>query len=228
MNLLPPVLAVLPGLNSTDNYVPSLGINMLRTDVPHGIGLGSGRFGDYLTEELFPKIEADYPQVQGGIRLGAGFSLGGYTISMLAARLPGYFQHMGIYDGLFMWPHHEDPRHKPVRPFNDRVWLEAGIFDAAFGKPRDREALTTWNPADAIQQASRDLLHRLRETTWWISCAAGDGNRGNRDRATFFADLLAEKGIPLGFESVHFHKEAAHSWHWNDRFLIRYLKHVLK
>lgn len=227
MGVLPPVIAVIPGLNSSNNYIPSLGINMLQPDVPHAKGLGNGRVWDFMVEELFPQMAADYPQTEGGLKLAAGFSLGGYTISLLAMCLPQHFDHMGVFDGLFMWPQHEDPRLKPVKPFNDQVWLKNGLFDGAFGNPRSKKALSDWNPTDILTNASDELKHQLQETTWWVACASGDGNQGNRDRALFFTKLLRKQGIPVGFDSVFFHDDAAHTWHWNDRFLIRYLKHVL-
>lgn len=223
---LPPMVAVMPGLNTSNNHVPSLGINMEEPLRPPFPGLGSGRFWDFMVEELFPRVARDYPQTAGGQRLAAGFSLGGYTVSLLATHAPGFFDHIGIYDGLLMWPRHEDPRRKPVAPYNDAVLMENPLFDAAFGKPRNRERLDAWNPTDRLMRADEGTLAELRKTTWWMACAAGDGNRGNRDRAQFYRRLLIEKGIPLGFSDVVFHPKAAHTWHWTDRFLVRFLKEM--
>ena len=224
---LPPLLAVMPGLNSADNHIPSLGINMVCGVETGRRGLGSGRFWDFLNDELFPRIEARDPRTAAGPRLAAGFSLGGFTVALLAVRKPGLFDHAGIYDGLFMWPRHQDPRVKPARPFNDRVWLKNGLFDAPLGRPRSRQALTDWNPADLIAAASPDYLHALQTTRWWIACAASDGHTGNRDRTRFFSSLLRSHRIPLGFDTVLFDRKAEHTWHWTDRFLIRFLKRTL-
>ncbi len=228
LGMIPPVLLVMPGLNSSNNHVPSLGIDMAGEWSPSLSGLGTGKFWGFLTEELMPAIHRKYPQAN-GIQTAVGFSLGGFTVSLLAINLPGLFRHVGIYDGLFMWPAHCDPRIEPVKPNNDRVWLQNGLFDAAFGNPRSTSALAHWNPTDRLVGASEDDLKKLKQTTWWISCAAGDGNKGNRDRSKFYRELMQQKGIPVGagemyFKNVVFNPRAAHSWHWADRFLIRFLQ----
>lgn len=228
--LIPPVLAVMPGLNSSNNYVPSLGINMVGKIPLMVRGLGTGRFWDYLTEEFMPAIRKRYPQANGR-QLASGFSLGGYTASLLGICKPGLFDDIGIYDGLFMWPAHQDPREQPLRPGNDKVWLQNGLFDAAFGKPRNMQMLEQWNPTDALKRADEAHLSVLRKTTWWISCAAQDGQQGNKDRAEYYRRLLPDFNIPLGehkdFEQVVYAPEASHNWHWTDKFLISFLRAAL-
>lgn len=225
---LPPMLVVMPGLNSADNHVPSLGIDMVGTWPEERKELGTGRFWSYLTEELFPAIEARYPQLDGGERLAAGFSLGGYTVSLLAVEKPGYFDHVASYDGLLMWPDHQDPRKETNGWCGDPIWCKAPIFDSSLGRPRKRAALNRWNPTDTLCQADDDLLARLRTTTFWIACAYSDGKKGNRDRSRFFVKLLRKYDIPLGFggDDVIFHPEASHTWHWTDRFLLTFLAGV--
>ena len=223
--LLPPMLMVMPGLNSADNHVPSLGIDMVGTWPAARKELGTGRFWTYLTREFFPEIEARYPQSDGGRRLAAGFSLGGYTVSLLAAKCPGYFDHIASYDGLLMWPWHQDPRVDGSQRCGDPVWCKASIFDAALGRPRSARALRRWNPTDALFPDDTPLLDRLRDTTFWIACAYSDGRKGNRDRARFFVQLLRQHGLRIGFagDDVIFHPEASHTWHWTDRFLMTFL-----
>ncbi len=224
---LPPMVAVLPGLNSIDNRVPSLGIDMAGTLPPSVDGLGAGRFWHYLTHELLPLVERDYPEARGGRRLAAGFSLGGFTVMLLALHLPGYFDHAGFYDGLFMWPDHHDPRRKVKGEWTDPVWCRAALFDAALGRPRDALAMRRWNPTDTLCHANPVLLDQLRATTFWIACAAGDGSRGNRDRAHFLVDLLRRKGLDTGFDKIILDPDAAHTWHWTDTFLMRFLDEAL-
>lgn len=225
LDMIPPVLVVMPGLNSSNNHVPSLGINMAGTWAPSLKGLGSGKYWNYLLRELIPTIHKRYPMA-GGMRLAAGFSLGGFTASLLGVFRPQLFQHIGIYDGLFMWPSHHDPRATPDEPFNDNVWLKNQLFDAAFGLPRDQEALNRWNPSDRLQAACEDELEDLKQTHWWITSAVSDGQHGNRDRAQYYRNLLTEKGIPLGFDEDIFHPKAAHTWRWTDAFLISFLQKV--
>lgn len=223
--LLPPMVVVMPGLNSDDNAVPSLGIDMAGAWPVKHTGLGSGRCWHYLTSELLPECEQRYagPATR---KLMAGFSLGGYTVSLLAAKLPGYFDEAGIYDGTLMWPGHRDPRQGGAA-LRDRVWLASPLFNAALGKPRNRRALRAWNATDIIARARGRTLHRLRRTRFWVASTAHDGMRGNRDRAEQFCRLLAEKGCTLGFPQTVFAARAAHNWHWADRFLMRFLQEAL-
>ncbi len=224
---LPPALVVMPGLNSTNNHVPSLGIDMAGAWPERLEGLGSGRFWTYLVGELLPRVACDYPQTSGGVRLAVGFSLGGYTVSLLAMHRPGFLDHAAIYDGLFMWPGHRDPRCEGDG-VTDTVWGESPLFDAALGAPRDAEALRAWNPTDTLKQADPQRLRDLRRTTLWVASAAADGQSGNRDRATFFTRLARRRGLPLGFGDIVFDPDAAHTWHWTDRFLLRFLHEALR
>ena len=225
--ILPPVILVMPGLNSANNHIPSLGINMKGQWPRMQKGLGTGRFWSYLTREVFPLIEKKYPVTKKSQRLAAGFSLGGFTVSLLGIHLPGYFHHLGVYDGLFMWQKYQDPRVTPDAPYNDRVWLKNPLFDAAFGKPRKRPALSRWNPTNTLVNANASLLDKLRISQWWIASAASDGTSGNLDRTTYFIDLLKRHNLPNGFDFVVFDQNASHNWHWTDRFLIRFLQETL-
>lgn len=223
---IPPVAAIMPGLCSIDNKTHSLGINMMGTLPEPRAGLGTGRFWDFLTHELIPYIEARYGKwLQNGKRLTAGFSLGGYTASMLAAGLPGYFDDVGIYDGLHMYDSQIDIRTGE----KDTIWCESPVFDAALGKPEDRtaQALRYWNPTELIKNADPVTYHELSETTFWVRSAAADGNKGNLERTRYFVDLLRDSGITAGFNRVAFHSEAEHTWHWNDRFLRLFLLNAL-
>ncbi|MEZ4699889.1 MAG: alpha/beta hydrolase-fold protein [Rhodothermales bacterium] len=223
---LPPMLAVMPGLTSTNNHVPSLGVDMVGPMAGRPEGLGEGRFWRYLNDELFSRIGCDYPQTSGGIRLAAGFSLGGYTVSLLAIHRPGFFAHAAMYDALFMWPGHRDPR-EDGKGLTDPIWRDSPLFDAALGSPRDADALRRWNPTDTLKRADEQRLRELGKTTFWIASAGADGQQGNRDRTRFFGRLVRNKGLRLGFDTLVFDSEARHDWHWTDRFLIRFLRGAL-
>lgn len=223
---VPPLIAVMPGLNSNNNHVPSLGINMSGHWPTRHKGLGSGQFWTFLSEELIHRIEGRYPETEGGLRLVSGFSLGGYTASLLALRKPGYFDHVALYDGTLMWPKQHDPREQPPL-HHDRVWCYHPIFDAALGpSPRSPRSLDAWNPTNGLVQASGALLKTLRQTTFWVASAHSDGYRGNLDRTRNFVEILKKKKIPTGFGKIIFSPRAAHNWHWNDRFLIAFLRGV--
>lgn len=224
--VLPPIVAIMPGLNSANNHVPSLGINMVgKWDKRKMLGLGNGQFWQYLENDLFPFIDQKYPILGNAKRLGSGFSLGGYTLSLIAAKKPAYFHHVALYDGTMMWADHNDPRtNLPA----DGVWQTAGIFDAALGSPRNEKAMHEWNSTDLFWNAEGEYLEKLKQTTYWIASAAFDGMGGNRERCEFFAELLRDKGLTLGFDRVVFDKSAQHNWYWNNRFLTRFLHEVFK
>ena len=221
---LPPVIAVLPGLNSANNHVPSLGIDMVGPWPDRHRGLGTGRFWQYLTSELIPAVERRYADQFDGERYAVGFSLGGFTTSLLAMKLPGFFKAVGIYDGLLMWPDNADPRIDGEHANTDKVWCSGGIFDAAFGKPRSVRAMRRWNPTDMLRDADETTLEALRQTAYFIASAPSDGQFGNVDRTRHFVGMLKERRMPLLFDKIVFHEKASHTWHWTDRFLLRFLE----
>lgn len=219
-DVLPPLLIVIPGLNSSDNHIPSLGVNMVGQWDKKKSGLGSGRFFDYLCKELFPYSANLYPQTQDGLRLASGFSLGGYTTTLLATQIPGLFHHIALYDATIMWGTKRLPQGIAIP---DGVWEKSILFDASLGKPRNPQALKFANATDRILEAEGDYLSKLCKTTWWVGSAAYDGMKGNRERAEYFIEILKEKGIPLGFEEAVIDPVAEHNWYWNDRFLVKFL-----
>lgn len=224
---LPPVVAVMPGLASANNHVPSLGIDMVGQWEGRHRGLGTGRFWQYLTTELIPAVEVAYGSAVGAERLAAGFSLGGYTVSLLAVSRPGYLTHAGVYDGLFMWPGHRDPRSNAKGACTDSVWGRSLIFDGALGNPRDPAAMTDWNPADLLARANPDTLDAIRRTSFFVMSAPDDGISGNVDRAYGFVELLRRYGVAIISDRVVFDPHARHSWHWTDRFLATFLREAL-
>lgn len=219
-DVLPPMVAIIPGLNSADNHIPSLGVNMVGKWDPKKSGLGSGKYFDYIHKEFIPYASHLYPQTAEGLRLASGFSLGGYTASLLATRLPKLFHHVALYDATVMWGTERPPNGQPLP---DGVWEKSHLFDAALGNPRNLEAFAFANATDRIINATGDFLDDLCKTTWWVGSAAYDGMKGNRERAEYFMEILKEKGIPVGFKDPIIDPVAEHNWYWNDRFLVKFL-----
>ncbi len=224
---LPPILVVMPGLNSADNAIPSLGINMVDAPADKRVGFGSGNFWDYLTTELIPFIDARFQKkTQSSMRLSYGFSLGGYTTSLLTCGLPGYFHHAGLYDALFMFEDQIDPRTNKA----DTIWGKVSMFDSALGKPDARigGSLSAWNSTELIRFADPITLQKLKKTTFWIRSSAYDDNKGNLYRNTYFIDVLRTSGLEAAFNVVPFNKKAEHNWYWNDRYLSFFLKNIFE
>lgn len=219
---LPPMVALMPGVCSANNRIHSCGIDMEGT-WPERRTVGTGQFWTYLTTELLPHVERVDP-VDGGLRLAVGFSLGGYLAFLWSVRAAGAFDHVAIYDGTLPWPRHNDPREEG-EAFSDPIFVDAEIFNPAFGRPPRRKALRRWNPTDELRTAGASRVDRLRRTTFWMASASRDGASGNRDRARYIKRLLRERDIPLGFpkKPVILHEDASHSYAWADRFLARIL-----
>lgn len=224
---IPPVLAIMPGLTSYDNAIHSLGINMMG-GIPHPkTGMGTGMFWTFLSDELIPYIESRYAnKLMDGLRLASGFSLGGYTVALLATALPGYLNHAGMYDALFMFDSQTDFRTNRL----DSVWMGSGVFNAALGLPSERTpySLSPWNPTELIKHGDFLTLDQVRQTTFWVRTAAKDREDGNLDRGRYFVEILKASEVPLGFSLVPFRPDSHHDWHWNDRFLKLFLRNVFE
>lgn len=220
---VPPIVAVMPGLNSANNVVPSLGIDMTGRWPATLRGLGTGRFWQYLTTELIPQVESRYGSDDVRARIAIGFSLGGYTAALLATKMAGYLDHACIYDGTLPFQDLDDPR----TGTDDRIWMAGRMFDAALGRRRSRNRVSRWNPSQMLADAPFHQLYVMRKTTFWISGAARDGQEGNRDRAASFERMLVNLGIRSGFASTVFDAKAEHTWHWADRFAADCLQSAL-
>jgi len=224
---LPPTIAIMPGLNSTNNWISSAGVDM-QGSWPKGIrGLGTGRFWSYLSDELIPHIDHNLDPHQMATRAAFGFSMGGYTVQLLSTRKPGYLDHAAMYDGIFPWAKHVDPRIKGKNQ-EDVIWMESSAFDAALGRPRNAKVLRDWNPTDQLLAADQENLNLMRKTQFWINSASADGSFGNIDRAKYLVKTLKERGMPNRHASIPFAKDAKHDWHWNDTFFYTTLLRIAK
>lgn len=224
---LPPHILVFPGLNSDDNHIPSLGMNMIGLDAikEHKKGLGQGQFWKYLNTELFPWVESHFGSVISGNRMAFGYSLGGYTVSLLMVLKPAYFKAMGMYDALLMFSDQIDWRTGK----EDLVWGKMGIFDGAFGQASKRtiNLLQAWNPSKMIAEADQQLAEELKKLRVWIRSTKHDGNRGNIYRNQYFSNILKEKGVVVNDSPISLHENAEHQWYWNDIALQQFLMEML-
>ncbi|MAT40144.1 MAG: hypothetical protein CL946_11135 [Ectothiorhodospiraceae bacterium] len=209
-----PLIAVMPGLNSRDNSLPGLGVNFRQPHRAKRSRMGTGRFDDYLVNELIPAVDRRYKTAK-GLRAVDGFSLGGYTSMLLAAKYPRLWVSAGAYDGTHMWKALIDPRKKDKRP-NDTTWLENPMFDPAFGKPRDLRYMRKYNPTDIVANMNRRDLAALRKISFHIHSANFDGDKGNLDRARHFVEVLASRGIENSFADTPLSKTALHTWRHAD------------
>jgi S-formylglutathione hydrolase FrmB len=221
-----PMIVVMPGLNSDDNSVPGLGVNMQDPAmVASQRGIGSGRFEDYIIHELVPSIDAHFRTIPDRYHRGVdGFSLGGYTAMLLATKYPQLFASAGCYDGTHMWKDLADPRDPSGREV-DHTWMEAGLFDPVFGRPRNDKLMALNNPTNLVVNAKGRRRQLLRTTAFHIHSAAFDGDRGNIDRTRHFVHHLHRAGMINTFRDVVLSPSATHCWKWADLHMRRTLPH---
>ena len=214
-----PMVLVFPGIASDDNAVSGALVNLREPErVSHHRGIGTGRFEDYLLEDLMPLVEADYPVLPGAAHRGVdGFSLGGFMAVKIALGHPQMFSSVGAYDGLYFYGR---------STATDRA-LQNPLFDAVFGLPRDMAPLARNNPVHLLQKVPPWDLSRMR---WFIEYGpeSSEPNDSNFYRGRDLVRQLSRRWIandggvvPVGH----------HDWATADRHLARTLpKHweVLK
>ncbi|MBC8077191.1 MAG: esterase, partial [Chloroflexales bacterium] len=88
-----PMILVFPGISSDDNHIPGLLVNWRAPELAQGrAGVGTGRFEDYLVQDLIPYIDSVFPTIADGRHRGVGgFSLGGFMAFKIAAQHPQLF-----------------------------------------------------------------------------------------------------------------------------------------
>lgn len=223
-----PMLVVMPGLSSQDNSIPGLGVDMRAPELArHKKGIGTGRFACYFINDLIPHVERRFRAVpRRSQRAVDGFSLGGWTAMLCAARNPHLFVSAGCYDGTHMWRALLDPR--PETKGIDAAWMTPELFDPVFGRPRDVEFMKNWNPTDIIATARGESLRYLKSMSFHVQSAAFDGQKGNIDRAEHFVDVLKKIGISNSFPTVVLARNAVHSWRFADMHMRQTLpRHAL-
>ncbi|HET6262847.1 MAG TPA: alpha/beta hydrolase-fold protein, partial [Chloroflexia bacterium] len=95
-----PMLLVFPGISSDNNAVSGMLTNFRMPELTDAAGVGTGRFEDYFKDELVPYVDTHYRTVADRTGRGVdGFSLGGYMSAKIAARYPGMFRTVGLFDG---------------------------------------------------------------------------------------------------------------------------------
>ncbi len=216
------IILVMPGLSSADNAIPGLGVNFLDVSLAgNRSGIGTGRFEDYMINDLIPFIDNNYRTLPERSQHGVdGFSLGGYAAILLATKHPELFSSAGTYDGTMMWLDLDDPRNPGPR--DDFTWLSSSFFDPAFGSPRDVDYMKQYNMANLIHGADAATLALLPSIQFLIH-SAGSEQAGNLDRSQHIVDLLENKGIQNAFADIRLTPTAVHNWQHADLHMRRTL-----
>jgi S-formylglutathione hydrolase FrmB len=216
-NQVGPLILVFPGLSSEDNTVQSVGTNMRAPQLAKVDGIGTGRFEDYLLQELIPYVDSHYRTVATREGRGVdGFSLGATMATRLALAHPDRFRTVGAFDGLYFWPTADCAGIDSARDkaFNDP------LFDPALGVPRDIAFAAANNAPNLLCQATPAQAQSL---AWFIQYGpeSAEPNNSNYYRGAALVQQLAGKGVTNGFSDPVL--PGGHHWSTADEHLRQVL-----
>lgn len=207
-----PLILVCPGITSDDNRIPGLLVDFKQPELAKGSkGVGTGLFQSYFINELLPYVDQKYRTLGTGHRGVDGFSLGGFQAVKIAAQYPELFASAGSYDGTFFYA---SPDGEWVSPKD--ALFRAGVFDPAFGRPRDFAFAAQHNPANLIINSSPADLAKV---FWMIQTGpeSAEPSDANFYRGRYIANLLKEKGSPNHVPLVV--PDGKHNWATADRHM---------
>ena len=213
-NEIGPMILVFPGISSDDNHIPGLLVNCRAPELAQGrAGFGTGRFEDYLVQDLIPYIDSVFPTLPDGRHRGVGgFSLGGFMAFKIAAQHPRLFGSASAYDGTFLYA---SDGGRAVRP-TDSV-LRNPMFGAAWGDPRDLRFIAANSPANLILRGDATALSRI---TWMIQY--GPQSRepwaANFYRGEHMLRVLRQKGLHNALPAAAL-ADGDHTWRIADRHM---------
>jgi predicted alpha/beta superfamily hydrolase len=213
--LIGEMILVGPSTASDDDTFHGLCVNMLRPGLAPVAGIGTGKFEDYLLQDLIPLIDSIYRTFPDRLHRGVdGFSLGGITAITLGIRHPDMFSSVGSYDGTLMWYNLDDPR--SPGPLDDGTWLApSGLVDAIFDSPRNVPYMLTYNASSILRDTDSTNAAPFRAIRFLIHTTESD-NSGNHSRNLQFVDILTEKGIANNASNVVPRPTAVHNWFYAD------------
>jgi S-formylglutathione hydrolase FrmB len=207
-----PMILVFPGLTAESRDVHSCGVNMRAPgDTP---SLGTGRFEDYIVQDLIPYVDAHYPTVADKAARGVdGYSLGGAVSVKIALQHPDLFSTVGALDS----PHWLANKRNPATVSKKDTIFHDPYFDAAYGLPRDyafggaNGGLTLLSVADAAV---------VQGLTWLIEYGPSGSGMGF-DRGKKLVKLLKAKGARNELRGAV--SPFSHDWRHADEHLERSL-----
>lgn len=198
------MIIVCPSTASEDHtsFVNSCGVNMLRPSLRPMTGIGTGRFEDYLIQDLIPHIDATLRSIPDREQRAIdGFLLGGYAAIMLSLRHPELFISAGSYDGMMMWYDLDDPKISGANP-DDRIWNDV-YFDPVFDRPRNVPYMLQHSASNLLRAANAQQLDKYKTLRFHISLAPPDSASkiDNLNNNMQLLRILAELGIRNSFDN---------------------------
>lgn len=201
-------ILVSPDLGDCATAIPGMP-NMLRPDLTNRDGIGSGKFENYLVNDLIPYVDSRYRTMADRSRRGIdGFELGGYAAVLTALKHPQLFNSVGSYDAPFMWYNFNDQLSEGI--MDDTYWLSADIFSPTFDNPRNTDYMLQYNVMNLLMDADDKSLETIQSIRFHIHA----NNPSNLDfyemfksggisgRNVRFMDALTSKGISNSFSDL--------------------------
>lgn len=244
-----PMILVFPGISSNDNVYSGMLVNMLDPEKTHNArGVGSGRFEDFLLQDLIPFVEVNYPALPGAAHRGVdGFSLGGFMALKIATQHPDWFTTAGAYDGLFFYAGvitnvvtatlgvtatapitggvqiSETGGARLGISLDDRAFQNS-LFDPVFGAPRNVQFAAANNPANLLLNTPAAAFKHLH---WFIEYGpeAREPHDSNFYRGQYLVNILARMGLVNDGGAI---ANGRHTWAQADQHMARTLpKHYI-
>jgi enterochelin esterase-like enzyme len=212
-----PMILVFPGISSSDNSVSGMLTNFLAPELTNVEGVGTGRFEDYLLQELLPYVDQHYRTVPTRSGRGVdGFSLGGFMSTKIAAQHPELFSTAGAFDGLYFYA---DAACAGIAD-SDGVF-GMSLFDPVFDQPRDRAYAAANNAPNIICNRS---AAEVRSIQWLIQYGPEEAEPSDANffRGEHLKQKLVEKGVTSPIPSI---LTGGHKWHIADEHMRQSLPH---
>jgi S-formylglutathione hydrolase FrmB len=181
-----PLILVFPGVTAENADIHSAGVNMRA--LGGNASIGTGRFEDYVVDDLIPFVDANYPTIADrGARGVDGYSLGGFVSVKLALQYPELFHTVGAVDAPYFLPKKRKPG--VVATKKDAIFRDP-YFDAAFGVPRSATFAGANNALTLLSTVDASVVPSLK----WLIEYGPAGPSSNFDRGERLVRLIEAKG----------------------------------
>jgi enterochelin esterase-like enzyme len=207
-----PMILVFPGISSDNNAVSGMLTNFRMPELTGESGVGTGRFEDYFKDELVPYVDSHFRTVANRMGRGVdGFSLGGYMSAKIAAKYPGMFRTVGLFDGTHFYA---DSSCQNVDEVRDQTYQNA-MFDPVFGKPRDNAYAAQNNGPNLVCNSTPEQMQSLY---WMVQYGpvTSEPNNANYLRGEHLMEKLTAKGVTNHVTNV---LEGGHNWNTADEHM---------
>lgn len=205
------MIIIAPNTGSDGGSFSCLGVNMLRPDLTYGrSGIGTGLFEDYIVE-LINHVDSRFRTIPNKDHRGIdGFSLGGYSSTMLALKHPELFCSVGSFDGSIMHldlDDHTEPGELDDWWMDDNYYITNPVFD----NPKNIPYMLSHSPSNILYSAESDKLDSIKTIRFHISCAS-DSMNTNLVRNLQFMSIMKQKGIRNNYNNEILFSTATHTY----------------